>query len=120
MQLQTAPPPFPKRKKYYINLRLTQSEIDQIEQLGLTPTQVTHQSIKHWQSLNDSDRGSAITQRKHLAIDTPLINRTIGANRTTKIWMDSINNASLTASTAIGIWLQTQTQKLWKSWSTTT
>lgn len=102
--LPTSSPSYP-RKKYYIHLRLTQTEIDQIEQLGLTLTQATHQSIKYWQSLTDIDRESATTSRKHLAIDSPLLNRTIGANKPTKAWMDSIDNVSLTASTAIGIWL---------------
>jgi hypothetical protein len=97
-------PSYP-RKKYYIHLRLTQSEIDQIERLGLTPTQATHQSIEYWQSLTDIDRELATTSRKHLAIDTPMLDRTIGANKSTKLWMDSIDNKSLTASTAIGVWL---------------
>ena len=85
---------------------MTQAELDRIEQLGITPTQATHRAIEHWQSLTDADRDCAITYRRHLTIDVPTIDRTIGANKSTKAWMDSIDNASLTASSAIGIWLE--------------
>jgi hypothetical protein len=95
-------------KKYWLKLRLTQAEFDRIEQLELTPTQATHQAIEYWQSLARTDRDRAITYRKHQAIDIPMLDRTIGANKSTKEWMDSIDNASLTASTAIGTWLDRQ------------
>ncbi len=93
-------------KKYWLKLRLTQAELDRIEQLGITPTQATHQAIVHWQSLTDADRDRAITYRKHLTIDNPMISKSIGADKATKAWMDTIDNVSLTASCAIEIWLK--------------
>jgi hypothetical protein len=104
-------------KKYYLKLRLTQSELDAITEmvgsandtLGLTLTQAAHMAIDHWQTLTDIETADAIRSRKHLAIDIPMFDRTIGANKATKEWMDSVDNSSLTASAAIGIWLMRET-----------
>jgi hypothetical protein len=96
-------------KKYYLKLRLTQSELDRIEHLGLTLTQAAHMAIDHWQTLTNIEIADAIRSRKHLAIDIPMFDRTIGANKATKAWMDSVDNSSLTASAAIGLWLMRET-----------
>jgi hypothetical protein len=96
-------------KKSWLKLRLTQSELDRIEQLELTLTQATHLAIEHWQSIDPEECDRHIRLRQHLAIDNPMISRSIGANKATKAWTDSVDNASLTASAAIGIWLMRET-----------
>lgn len=93
-------------KKYWLKLRLTQSELDEIDTRGLTLTQATHQAIAHWQSLDEIDRDRHLRLRQHLAIDNPMISKSIGADKATKAWMDTVDNASLTASCAIEIWLK--------------
>ena len=95
-------------KKYWLKLRLTQAELDTIERLELTLTQATHLAIAHWQSIDPEECDRHIRLRKHLAIDNHMISRSIGADKATKAWMDTIDNVSLTASTAIGVWLERQ------------
>jgi hypothetical protein len=96
-------------KKYYLKLRLTQSELDLLDESQLTLTQAAHMAIDRWQKLDDIDRNNAIVTRKHLTIDILMLHRTIGANKNIKAWMDTIDNSSLTASAAIGLWLMRET-----------
>lgn len=95
-------------KRKYIRLRLSASEMDEIERLGLTITRATHEAIEYWDNLPVLAQELLKQQRLHYAIDNRLTEMTIGANRRVREWMKQIDNVSLTASAAIGIWLEKQ------------